>query len=147
MSVCVIGLGQPQGGDDAVGWAVVDRLRAQLGPGVELVRTTDPAVLIDRMQTTARIIVIDALVAPPPGQVRLVDVDALDQPRAVSSHALSVRQAIALGRTLGPCQVTVVAVTIERPRSLATTLSPVVAASVAPAADAVVRLLAPRSHR
>jgi hydrogenase maturation protease len=140
--VCVVGLGQPEAGDDAVGWAVVDRLRGQLA-NVALVCTTDPTLLVERVESAALVIVVDALLAAPPGRVRVVGPADLATVRAVSSHSLAVRDAIALGRCLASpaAEVRLVAVTIERPRSPTRALSPEAAAAVEPAADSVCELV------
>lgn len=138
-AVRIVGLGQEAAGDDGVGLEVARRLRAE---GLEVALARDAADLVSLLETDAEVIVLDAVAGGgPPGTVLRLDEAALDQgPRPVSSHAMSVAQAIALARTLhGPrCApaVHLVGVAIARPCALAPGLSPVVAAAVEEAARA-----------
>jgi hydrogenase maturation protease len=144
---CVLALGQFAAGDDGVGWAVLDEVRTHAPSGVELVRTTDALVLTDHLQTAGLVILVDAVLAPPPGRVLLLDVDDLAAQRACSTHALPVADAVALGRALSPAcaHVNIVAITIDRPIGPTHALSPVVAAAVRPAAERVLDLLRART--
>ena len=142
----VIGLGQSAAGDDGIGLAVVDALRARgVPPGVELVRASEDAALVSLLETAAPVVLVDAVLGSPPGEI--LDLDpaelALRDARGVSTHGIGVADAIALARALVPDGVTpsirVVAVTIERPARHEARLSPAVAAALP---RAVARVLA-----
>jgi hydrogenase maturation protease len=139
----VVGLGQPYGGDDAVGWAVIAALEGRAG-AAELVRSADPASLLELLDRAARLVVVDALLAPPAGAVRLLTAaELLAGPRPVSSHALSLADALSLARAMGAATpVAIVGVTIERAIVPSRRLSPPVAAAVEPAVRCVLALLA-----
>ena len=118
----IIGIGQPSAGDDGVGIAVLDHLRARRLPAdIELCEIGDATALIPLLATERPVLIIDALVAAPVGRVRELCLDQLDEHDAtrLSSHGLSLVGAIALARTLDPetsarC-IRVFAVTIARP--------------------------------
>ena len=59
----VVGLGQPSAGDDAVGIAVIVRLRAEGDlEGVTYETAAEASALVERLQTGIPVIVVDALV-------------------------------------------------------------------------------------
>ena len=145
-SARVIGLGQPAAGDDGVGLAVVDALRACGAPaGVELVRAPEDAALVSLLETSAPVVLVDAVIGSPAGEVVELDPAELARrdARGVSTHGIGVADAIALARALVPDGVApsirVVAVTIERPARHGAGLSPAVAAALP---RAVARVLA-----
>ena len=140
MSARIVCLGQRHAGDDAVGLAVGDRLEAR---GVPVVLARDAADLVDHLATSARVVIVDAIVgATPIGAVLHLGPEAVAEGVGlVSSHAFSVRQAVGLARALHGAasagDLHVVAIAIARPDgpgdpSLG--LSPEVAAAVEPAA-------------
>ena len=148
MHVRIIGLGQAAAGDDGVGLAVLERLRERgLPEGVELLRAAEDSALISLLETAVPVVLIDAAVATPPGEVLELTADELASQslRPVSTHGMGVAQAIALARALAPGSVSpsvrIVAVTIARPRRYRQRLSAAVAAAVPRAVDRVVALV------
>ena len=143
-SPTLVALGQRFAGDDAVGLAVADRLRAA---GVLVVEARDAADLVEALGAGGEVILVDALRGPgAPGSVRVIapeDVDR-DGAAAISSHGLDVPGAVALAAALHPgappprlCIVGVVVGAVER---FSPGLSPPVAAAVERAAEAVLEL-------
>lgn len=122
--VLVVGVGNPDRGDDTVGWLVAETLRDRLAahPGgaaadVEVVATSaDPSALLTlpAWDTAERLIVVDAAVSGAPvGHVhRHDDPDRLPVPVAGGSHDLGLASTLALARALGrrPPRVEVIAV-------------------------------------
>jgi hydrogenase maturation protease len=134
----VVGLGQPAAGDDGVGFEAVAYLRRHGEPaGVELLMVREPSALIPLLLAgPAPMVLVDAVLADPPGRVLDLDFEALEARalRPVSSHGLDLCGAVELARALGggevPGRIRVVAVSIARPRGLGCGLSPEVVAAV-----------------
>lgn len=106
MSIKVIGIGNPDRGDDAAGRLVASKLRGRLPSDVELLeRSEDAATLLDDWEPDDDIIVIDAVRSgSPPGTVHRLDPakGRLPDPTGVtSSHALGLATALELARSLG----------------------------------------------
>lgn len=141
VSGLIVAMGQRVAGDDGVGLAVLDALRARaLGPELELRELRDASELLELLDRDRPIVVLDALLDAVPGSVRVLDPSVLcrQPPSAVSSHGLSLRQAVELARALGHAgaeRLRVVAVGIEAPRTYRAGLSPAVAGAVERAAD------------
>ena len=101
----VIGLGNPDRGDDGVGARVADMLRGRLPAGVTIVaRRGDMLALIDDWKGCDALVCIDAS-APlgAPGRVRRIDLASSELPpdlARASSHAFGVADTIALARSL-----------------------------------------------
>jgi hydrogenase maturation protease len=107
----VIGLGNPAAGDDGVGLAVIDRLRALLPaarPG--LIAIAEASALIPWCEDADRVLLVDALVddGDDPGgggggAVRFLDEDELVRAgsAAISTHGIPVADAIGIARALG----------------------------------------------
>jgi hydrogenase maturation protease len=114
----VVGVGNPERGDDAVGWRVVDGLEGVVPRGVRLVRMSgcDPASLIGAWRDAGHAVVVDAMVSgAEPGTVARFDTTAHPLPpdvRLPSTHALGVQTAIDLARALDalPGRLCVIAV-------------------------------------
>lgn len=145
----VIGLGQQAAGDDGAGLAVLAQLRAEGVPeGVELVEAREASALMDLLRTDALVIVVDAVLADPPGEVlELTPADlAVQALPSASSDVLRVGQVIAIAEELAPEAVTsdlvILAVTIAHPAPPGAALSPPVAAAAARVAARVRALLA-----
>ncbi|MCB1496280.1 MAG: hydrogenase maturation protease [Bauldia sp.] len=107
-SVMIVGIGNPDRGDDAVGRLVARRLRAMVGPGVAVVEHDgEAASLLDRLAGARTAFLIDACVSgAPPGTARRIDLgtDAgilPDLQFGLSTHGFGLAEAIALGRALG----------------------------------------------
>jgi hydrogenase maturation protease len=113
----VIGIGNDDRGDDAVGLAVVRGLRGRVPGGVELLEQDGEASrLLELLAAADSAFLVDAAVSgAPPGTIRRLDPVAMELPRAlfaVSSHGLGLADAIELGRALGslPRRLTVYAI-------------------------------------
>lgn len=131
----VLGLGQPSAGDDAVGLAVVARLRG-LGVAAEL-RTASCATALVEALGEGPVVLVDALVDGTVGAVRVLPAARLEGAGAASTHGLSVPAAVGLAEALhGPVELAVVGVTIAPPGP-GVGLNAAVAAAVDPAAAAV----------
>jgi hydrogenase maturation protease len=145
----VIALGQRAAGDDGAGPAVLARLRALGAPaGLELLEATEASALVEWVQHPGPVVIVDAALGPAPGEVRVLDPDALDRAplSAVSSHGLSAGGALALARSIAPgavsTRIRVVAIGIDPPGRHGEGLSPPVEAAVAIAVEAVLRCVA-----
>jgi len=103
----VIGVGNPDRGDDGVGPAVVARAKGRL-PGSArplCLFGDDPAAIMDAWQGAQHAVVVDAMVSgAEPGTVRCFQVSAEPLPAEVglpSTHALGAGAAIEMARVLG----------------------------------------------
>lgn len=143
MAVRIIGVGRRAGGDDGAGPAVIEQLRNESAYiDYELHEIPEPSALIPLLEESERVIVVDAaLGAGAPGTVLVVRPEELDACpiTSVSTHGMSVGQAIALARVLTPeetvCrQIYIVAIAAEKPVGVAFGLSANVAAAIDKAA-------------
>jgi hydrogenase maturation protease len=148
MRARVIALGQAAAGDDGVGFAILEELRRTGVPAdVELIGAAEATALIPLLETPAAVVVVDAAEAEPAGEVLTLGPEdlALGDVRCVSTHGMSVAEAIGLACRLSPETVSpsvrVVAVTITRPDRLHYGLSPGVAGAVRRAADTILELV------
>jgi len=138
----VIALGQRLAGDDAVGLAVADRLRAAGVSVTEIASATD---LVAALEVPGDVVLIDAVLGDEPGRVLVLAPDQLgrDGLAAVSSHGIDVQAALALAAALYPETmprvVRLVGVVIGAGPRFTEGLSPAVAGAVQ---DAVERVLA-----
>lgn len=148
MKARVISVGQAAAGDDGVGAAVVRELRTRLMPSeVEFLHLADPTALVALLGSPVPIILVDAVLGVPTGQVVALNPAELaaSQSFRMSSHGLGITEAIELARVLGggadlPA-IHIVAITIARPERYQHGLSPDVAAAVPCAAERVLSLL------
>lgn len=114
----VIGLGNPDRGDDGVGALVVETLRGRLPDGVEaMIRTGDMLALVDDWAGADAVICIDAA-APlgAPGRIHRIDGHAgalLPEPGLASSHAFGLAEAIALASVLGSAPASLIVYAVE----------------------------------
>jgi hydrogenase maturation protease len=103
----VLCIGNPDRGDDGVGWLVADRLRAQGVPAGMRVETLagGAAELIAAFEGEDDVVLVDAACSgAPAGTVHVADCamdEALPTAATGSSHGLGVAEAIALARALG----------------------------------------------
>ena len=132
----VIGLGNPDRGDDGAGRAVAKRLRGELSPAVEVAEhdgeATGLLALFDRADGA---VLVDACVSDaPPGTVRRFDVGSEPLPQAgfsLSTHGLGLVEAVELARALGQLPSPCIVYAIEAQSAGAgEALSPPVAAAV-----------------
>lgn len=101
----VIGIGNPDRGDDGAGPALLERLRGQVGRDVALIaHGGEAAALIELLQGATRAYLIDACRSgSPPGTLRRIDAHACALPRDAresSTHGLGLAQALELARAL-----------------------------------------------
>lgn len=143
----VIGLGQASAGDDQVGLAIIEHLRHEgAASGLELLAIPEPSVLLPLLETPVPVVLVDAVLTEPAGEVLVLRPEELEQRglSTMSTHGLGVVQAVALARLLSPAAVSpaihIVGVSISRPR-FQQGLSPEVAAAVPRAAAHVLRIL------
>ncbi len=102
----VIGIGNPDRGDDAAGREVARLLRGKLPDDVEVAEHNGEATaLLARLDGVAAAFLVDACISgAPTGTVRRFDLAATSLPPAafaMSSHGLGLADAMALARTLG----------------------------------------------
>jgi hydrogenase maturation protease len=109
MSVLVIGVGNPDRGDDGVGWRVVELLADE----VPTLRCRgDASTLMEAWADTPEVIVVDAMSSGAPvGTIRFGAVGILPE-SPTSSHGFGLAQAIALAGALGslPPHLTVIGI-------------------------------------
>lgn len=119
----VVGVGNPDRGDDTVGWVVAERLREVLDGGVRVLTCADPTDLVPAWSSCALAVVIDAVRSGrTPGELVVVETGA-DGPRLPDSswaalglggtHAFGLGAAIELSRALRRLPTRVVVVGVE----------------------------------
>jgi hydrogenase maturation protease len=148
--VRIIGIGRRAGGDDGAGPAVIERLREkEMPPNIELHEVLEPSALIPLLEDAGRIIIVDAaLGAGAPGTVLIVRPEDLDACplSSLSTHGMSVGQAIALARVLAPEKVcpdiSLVAIAAQKPGGVSFGLSAEVSAAIEHAAQTAYTLAA-----
>ena len=144
----LIGLGNPDRGDDAVGLHVVRRLAARGLPGVTVSEADgDMLTLLDRWAAAARVVLVDATEpAGQPGRIHRLDPMSGPLPRELglgSTHGLGLAEAVELARALGrlPARMTIFAIEAAHFEHGAALSAPV-AASVTAATALIVAELA-----
>jgi len=141
----VIGIGNPDRGDDAVGRTVARWLHGKLPPEVDVFEHDgEPASLLARLETAAAAYLIDACTSGAEiGTVRRFDASAAPLPHeafSVSTHGLGLVEAIELARALGLLPDRCVVYAIEGGSfAPGAPLSPPVAAAIADIGDRVRR--------
>lgn len=138
----VIGLGNPQRGDDGLGREVIRRLQVLLtdknlpAGAVELLEHNGEAAdLLELFESTNAAMLVDACVSgQAAGHIRRFDVSAAPLPNSdwqMSTHGLGLAEAIELARALGQLPVHCLVYTVEAANvTTGTKLSPVVAAAI-----------------
>lgn len=110
----VIGVGNPDRGDDAAGREVVRRLRGLSAAEARIVEIEGEATaVLARLERAGAVWLIDASFSgAPPGTIRRFDAAATRLPRSafgISSHGFGLGEALELAETLGmlpePCVV------------------------------------------
>lgn len=117
-SVLVIGIGNPDRGDDAAGREAAQRLRQKNLTNVRVVETEGEATaLLSLLEDAAAVYLIDACVSgAPPGAVRRIDIRKTGLPPArygVSSHGFGLAEALSLGQTLATLPETCIIYAVE----------------------------------
>jgi len=139
--VMVIGIGNPDRGDDGAGRAVARRLKGTLPPDVAIVEHDgEAASLVALLDGATAVYLADACVSGSPvGTVRRIDAVADKLPAdgfATSTHGLGLAEAIELARALGQLPSRCVVIAIEAATAApGIGLSPPVAAAVEVAAE------------
>ena len=116
--VLVLGVGNPDRGDDAAGLQVVRRLRAAV-PGDVRVREMglDGMAMLDAWEDAESVVIVDAMQSGlAPGTVERFDATREPMPSrrfGASTHAFSVAEAVEMGRALGRLPARVVVIGIE----------------------------------
>ena len=140
----VVGVGAPLRGDDAVGWAVVERLRrSPQGALLDLREEQQlaPELAADLAEVPAAAIV-DASVELAPGVVRVARVAPSSEPPGALSHSLDAGALVALAGSLyGRAAETWLVEVGASSFDLGAPLSAVVAGAVDEAAAAVIARL------
>ena len=139
MTAVIVGIGQPAGGDDAIGLVVARTLAAR---GFDARTCADASLVLALLAERRRVVIVDAVVGGGVvGTVRELTVAELAAgPAPLSSHGLGVAEALELARTLyGAPDVSIIGIVIAPPTRLALALSPPIAAAIDAAADAAGR--------
>ena len=142
MRALVIGLGNPDRGDDAVGVQVARRVALDR-PNVRVLELDDPSEALDAWAAADTVVVADAVSSGgDPGYIHVVDAVARTLPAgswaAGGTHALGLAAVVELGRALGRLPRRLVLVGVEAGRfDHGTPMSDAVAAAVPGAALAV----------
>lgn len=162
MTRLVIGLGSPDRGDDAVGWAVAAAVRDAVDawglPGVRVLTHEDPTGLLDLWADADVVVVVDAVRSgAAPGTLLAVDAGAgagavADRAWARTgrggTHAFGLAAAVELARALHRLPERLVLVGVEGGRfDHGEPLSDAVAAAVPGAVRAVLDVAAPPARR
>lgn len=138
----VIGLGNPERGDDAVGRHVA-RLVAAQHLDVRVIELDDPSEAIDAWGTADTVVVTDAVTSDgDPGDIRVVDAAAQTLPAGSwasrGTHAFGLAAVVELARALGQLPRRLLLVGVEAEHfDHGTPMSDAVAAAVPAAAAAV----------
>jgi hydrogenase maturation protease len=134
--ILVIGIGNPDRGDDAAGRAAASRLKARLPKDIRVIESDgDAAALLAQLADADDVILIDAaLSGAGPGTIARFAAHETPLPAArfgLSTHGFGLAEAIELARTLGqmPRRCTVYAIE-GRSFALGEGLSPEIDAAV-----------------
>lgn len=114
----VIGLGNPERGDDAIGRIVLARLRDLLPADIALIEESgETAALLARLEGAAAAYLIDACTSgAAPGTLHRIDAAVTPWPRALrscSTHGLGLTEALELARALGSLPARCIVYAIE----------------------------------
>ena len=146
MTTIVIGVGNRDRGDDAVGPIVCDRLRAHSPADAPLRVIVCEGSILDlalHWQPEDHVVIVDAM--PPgtaPGRVVTFDatVEPLPTPGAVSTHEIDVSVAIELARAIGRMPAQLLLIGVEAAQTeWGTPPSPPVDAAIEAVVDELVR--------
>ena len=137
----VIGIGNPDRGDDGAGIAVARHLAG--APGLRVIeKAGDTLALLDAWAGAERVFLVDAAAAEGmPGRVHRLD-GAVPLPRDLalgSTHAFGLAETVELARTLGALPARLVVYAIEGERfAPGAGLSPAVSAAAMAVAERIV---------
>jgi hydrogenase maturation protease len=133
----VIGVGNAYRGDDAVGLAVAERVRARATEVDVLACEQEPIQMLDAWDGADLALLVDAVSSgAEPGTVHRLDATAGPLPAAVfrgSTHAFGVAEVVELGRALGRLPARLLVYGVEgRAFAAGDELTPAVAGVVEP---------------
>lgn len=107
MTIRVVGIGNRDRGDDAVGLLVIEALRVNPPAGVELLTSRgDMLALLDQMDGAELVVLVDAVVSGAAAG-SILRIDATDSAvkqqlsQFTSTHAFNLAEGIELARSLG----------------------------------------------
>ena len=154
----MIGLGNADRGDDAVGLRVAERVRELAPAGVDVAVTEDPLGMLDLWQGHEVVVVVDAVASgAEPGRLHAVEAGTTHPPLPGDawagdprggSHALGLATAVELGRSLGRLPARLMVLGVEAGGfEHGEPLSPPVEAAVPEAAARVIEEVAGRVPR
>jgi hydrogenase maturation protease len=140
----VVGVGNPDRGDDAVGPEVLARLTGRVPVGARLVRLAgaDPAAIMEAWSGCERVVLVDAMVSGvAPGTITRFDAAAGPLPvgvRLASTHVFGAETAVEIARALEKLPGRLVVYGVEGERfTVGSGLSPAVAAALPVAAEKI----------
>jgi hydrogenase maturation protease len=142
----VVGVGQVDRGDDALGPQVVARLADRLPEGVAVVSVPTAVRLVEVWEGFDQVVVVDAVRSGrPPGDVTvwvLTDAPLPARPGAGGTHGFGVAEAVELARVMGRLPRRLVLVGVEAAGfAHGAPVSPAVAAALPAAERAVLEAL------
>ena len=146
MQALVIGIGNPDRGDDAVGVEVARQVAAER-PNVTVLEFDDPSEAIDAWEPDDSVVVTDAVSSGGhPGDIHVVNAVAQKLPTgrwsAGGTHALGLAAAVEIARALGRLPRILVVVGVEAKHfGHCTPMADAVAAAVPAAVEAVLTAL------
>jgi hydrogenase maturation protease len=120
MTFLVIGLGNPDRGDDGIGVAVARRVAQYVPVGVSVAENVPPVSLVDAWDPDDEVVIVDAMVSGrAPGSLLIVDAARERLPAggwgSGGTHAMGLSEAVELARALGrmPRRLVVVGIEID----------------------------------
>ena len=144
----VIGLGNPDRGDDALGILVIRALRGRVPEDVALLEDTGaPLFVLEQFQQFDALILVDAVRSgSPPGTLHCFDGREIPpgvRARSFSSHGMCVHDALGLGEALGLLPKIVRVVGVEAIEfTFGAPISPEIESGIRSAVEAVLREIA-----
>jgi hydrogenase maturation protease len=142
--VLVVGIGNPDRGDDGFGPAVASRLRGRVPPGVCILeRGGDVLALIEEWAGFSAVVIVDAAAQiSRPGRVHRLDLTHCSPSAGFarsSTHAFGIAEAVELARSLDQLPSRLIAYLVEGERfDIGAPLSPVVAEAVGEVVERIV---------
>ncbi|MCB1123832.1 MAG: hydrogenase maturation protease [Verrucomicrobiae bacterium] len=106
-NICVLGIGNPDCGDDAAGPAVIQALKEMMSPKYQLqTQNGETSELIETLGHFDAVIIIDAIAArSEAGRIHRFNASKMELPAIwfskYSTHSMGVHEAIEMARVLG----------------------------------------------
>jgi hydrogenase maturation protease len=148
--VRVIGCGNPEAGDDAVGLLAVGLARRRLPPEVDVVEAGLALKVLDLLEDVDAVVIADAVRTPSGERKAGALIHAVGDPdglpaelrSALSSHGLGLSEAVGLAAAIGPLPRVVFLGVEAGDLTIGHGLSPAVAAALPALVDALVEEVA-----